>query len=199
MKKQKKGVWKRGKGLPRGAKVATISRLSKARFLAAFSRLGNITAAAEKARVSRRIVPHWREHDPAFSAAFDQAAVEATDRLEAEARRRAVDGVDEPVFHRGEEVATVKKYSDLLLIFLLKGALPSKYRERHEVTGAGGGPIELSAYVYLPSNGREAAGAELREAPAEVADFAQLPAPAATVHAAVELPPDGRANGGPRP
>ncbi len=35
------------------------------------------------------------------------------------------------------------KYSDTLLIFLMKGAMPDKYRERREVTGADGGPVKL--------------------------------------------------------
>ena len=34
-------------------------------------------------------------------------------------------------------------YSDTLLIFLLKGLRPQKYRERYEHTGANGGPIAI--------------------------------------------------------
>ena len=51
--------------------------------------------------------------------------------LEREARRRAVEGVEEPVgFYKGEPSAYVRKYSDTLLIFLMKGARPDKYRDR---------------------------------------------------------------------
>jgi hypothetical protein len=41
--------------------------------------------------------------------------------LEAEARRRAVQGWDEPVFHQGRKVGTIRKYSDRMLEILLKG------------------------------------------------------------------------------
>jgi hypothetical protein len=43
-------------------------------------------------------------------------------------------------------VATVKEYSDTLAIFLLKAHKPEKYREntRMELTGANGGPVQIS-------------------------------------------------------
>jgi hypothetical protein len=47
---------------------------------------------------------------------------EAADVLLAEARRRAIEGVEEPIMHQGQVVTTVRRYSDLLLIFLLKSA-----------------------------------------------------------------------------
>lgn len=50
--------------------------------------------------------------------------------LEDEAVRRAYVGVEEPLFYQGKQCGTVRKYSDTLLIFLLKGAKPAKYRER---------------------------------------------------------------------
>ena len=43
------------------------------------------------------------------------------DALEAEARRRAVEGVRKPVFYQGVICGWVGEYSDTLLIFLLKG------------------------------------------------------------------------------
>jgi hypothetical protein len=68
----------------------------------------------------------------------------AADRLEEEAWRRAVDGVDEPVgFYRGKPSAWVKRYSDTLLIFLLKALRPEKYRERYEHSGPEGGAIPV--------------------------------------------------------
>jgi hypothetical protein len=66
--------------------------------------------------------------------------------LEDEAHRRAFDGTLEPVFHQGDECGTVRKYSDTLAIFLLKAHAPDKYREssRMELTGANGGPVQIS-------------------------------------------------------
>ena len=40
---------------------------------------------------------------------------------------------------------TVQKYSDNLLMFLIKGAMPEKYRERYEITG-GSKPVQFLGY-----------------------------------------------------
>ncbi|WP_254240927.1 terminase [Achromobacter insolitus] len=83
--------------------------------------------------------------DEEFAKAWDQAIRIATLGLEDEARRRAQEGVDEPVFYLGSQCGTVRKYSDTLLIFLLK-AHDHKYREKTglELTGANGGPVQMS-------------------------------------------------------
>ena len=57
----------------------------------------------------------------------------AGDILEAEAHRRAVEGVEEPVgWYKGQAGGTVRRYSDVLLMFLLKGVLPERYKDRIE-------------------------------------------------------------------
>ena len=48
---------------------------------------------------------HWLENDPDYKAAFQYAYDDAIDLLEAEARRRIVEGIDRPVFHNGKKVA----------------------------------------------------------------------------------------------
>jgi len=40
-----------------------------------------------------------------------------------------------PVYHGGKRVGFIREYSDVLLIFLLKGLRPAKYRERVEHAG----------------------------------------------------------------
>jgi len=118
-------------------------------FLTAFAATGNIKAAAAIADIGRRTHYDWLSRDEAYRAAFADAVEEANDSLEAEARRRALDGVDEPVFGslgRGVgsgQIGTIRKFSDTLLIFLLKGARPEKYKERHEHSGPKGGPIAV--------------------------------------------------------
>lgn len=99
-------------------------------FLQSLASIGNISKACVAAQVSRQTVYRHRNSDPDFSAAWDEALEAAADLLEEEARRRAHDGWTEPVYQRGEHVGNVRKYSDTLLIFLLKGARPEKYRER---------------------------------------------------------------------
>ena len=41
----------------------------------------------------------------------------------------------------GKQVGTVKRYSDTLLMFLLKGRRPEKFKDRHELTGKDGEPV----------------------------------------------------------
>lgn len=126
----------------------------KKSFLAAFAEVGNITRAAELAGISRQAHYEWMRDDPDYPALFKEADQQACDRLEQEARRRAVQGVDEPVFYRGDECGTVRKYSDTLLIFLLKGAMPDKYKERGvtELTGKDGGPIKVKLEDFFNQN-----------------------------------------------
>lgn len=68
------------------------------------------------------------------------------ERLEGEADDRAVRGVMVPVVGRigdGQDgvIATERKPSDQLLMFRLKALAPDRYRERRELTGAGGKPL----------------------------------------------------------
>ena len=52
------------------------------------------------------------------------------DAFQEEAHRRAVQGIEKPVYQGGRLVGTVREYSDTLLIFLLKGLRPERYKER---------------------------------------------------------------------
>ena len=107
----------------------------RAPFLETLASTGNVSSAIAAADVSRWFVYEERKRDADFAADWDRALEDAADTLEFEARRRAVDGWDEPVYgslgqgHGSGQIGTVRKYSDTLLIFLMKGANPSKYRE----------------------------------------------------------------------
>lgn len=122
-------------------------RTWRAAFLLALSKTGNVSDACRASKKSRSWAYEQREADESFKRAWDEAMDQAVDALEAEARRRAVQGVDKPVFYKGKRVRTrVREYSDVLLIFLLKAARPDKYREnyRHEHAGPGGAPITVN-------------------------------------------------------
>jgi hypothetical protein len=126
-----------------------ILHFKKRAFLVAYSEVGNISQAAEIAGVSRQTHYDWLKDDPEYPALFRHAEKQACDRLEQEARRRAVEGVKKPVFHGGKQVGVVQEYSDTLLIFLMKGAMPHKYKDRiaSEQSGPGGGPIEMNVQM----------------------------------------------------
>lgn len=106
--------------------------------------------AAENAGVARKTIFNWRNEDPEFAAAWVEAVEEGTDKIEAEAYRRAVEGYERPVFQGGEEVGRVREYSDTLLTLLIKGRRPGQFNtERHQHVGGDGGPIETKADVTV--------------------------------------------------
>lgn len=93
----------------------SISAASKAAFLAAFSKCASVTESAQRVKLDRSNHYQWIRDDPEYAKAFEATRTEAADALEDEASRRAFAG------------------SDTLLIFLLKGMRPEKFRERSEV------------------------------------------------------------------
>ena len=115
----------------------------RARFLVALETTGVVRVAAEASGVSRATLYRWREEDPEFATSWDRAIDSAADALEAEARRRGVEGWDEPVFHQGVQVATIRRYSDRMLELLLKAHRPKLFRDsaKVELSGPHGGPV----------------------------------------------------------
>lgn len=99
-------------------------------FLEAFARLGNVSGAARETHILRKSHYDWMQ-DPTYAARFREAEKVAADALIQEARRRALEGTDRPVFQGGAQVGSVREYSDPLLMFLMKGAMPNVYRERY--------------------------------------------------------------------
>jgi hypothetical protein len=145
-------------GNTRRHKFRITGRRSR-RFLEALAETGNVTAAAA-AGISRGGAYDHRQIDEAFAAAWAEAEQVAADKLEAEAWRRAVDGVSEPVISMGKLVrdendqpVTIRRYSDNLLALLLRAHRPEKFRERapHEHTGT----FSLEQIVLLALEKRE--------------------------------------------
>ena len=98
-------------------------------FLTQLSINGNVSAACDAANISRDLVYDKRKDDPVFKAQWDTALEIACDSLEAEAWRRAVNGVNSAIYSQGKYVADEVKYSDTLMQTLLKAHRPAKYRE----------------------------------------------------------------------
>ena len=113
-------------------------------FLNAYQAISTISGAAAQTGIARQTHYKWLEKDAAYAARFTQADDIATERLEQEARRRAMVGVEEPVYYRGQPVGAVRKYSDVLLIFLLKARRPEVYRERHDVQTSGSQDVRVT-------------------------------------------------------
>ena len=115
------------------------------KFLRELARTGNVTAAARKIGSSRSRACQLQRDDKEFRKLCKRALKEAADNLEREAFRRAVEGVEEPVFFMGTQVDTVRKYSDSLLTLLLKHTKRSKYMDRTETTLKGGIDVRRKA------------------------------------------------------
>ena len=102
-------------------------------FLALVAKGYTVTDAVKQVGLSRRAVYYLRDRDPDFAERLREAYEASSELLEAGAFQRAmgrdeVTGVDkdgQPIF--------IKKYSDVLLIFLLKARKPEVYRDRVDV------------------------------------------------------------------
>lgn len=123
-------------------------------FLAAIAKMPNVSWAAKAAKIRREL--HYRrlKTDPAYEAAFEEAWAMGCGYLEDLAMTRAVDGVEEPVFWQGEECGTITRYYHME--FLLRGAMPEKYRERVEHSGVNGKPIEAKLEVVFVTPAKHA-------------------------------------------
>lgn len=128
-------------------------------FLQAYRVCGTIRRAAIAAEIDRTTHYEWLKQDE-YAAAFAQAQEDATDYLEDEARRRAAEGtrvlkftkdgspIPNPFWKEGdpesEKYYVEHVYSDKLMDLLLRGNRPRKFANRHEVTGADGGPLDVN-------------------------------------------------------
>lgn len=90
---------------------------TKADFLSRLRAGRTVSEAAKATGTHRRTFYDWRDQDPEFRQAWEDAITESVEVLEAEVRRRALDKTD--------------KSSHLLLMFLLKKHDPT-YRENYK-------------------------------------------------------------------
>jgi hypothetical protein len=148
--------------MPKKVKALSDRRTVKKRqadFLAQFMELAAVSPACRKAKVPRGNIYLWQKNDLEFKQAFDEACVVANAALEDEAIRRGYEGVLKPIYQGGKKVGTVREYSDTLLIFLMKGRMPEKYKDRvaNEHTGKDGAPIhtEVKHTVVFKKYGQD--------------------------------------------
>jgi hypothetical protein len=111
-----------------------ISDTKKRRFLAAFAHLGQREAAAASVGIDSRTHRYWMQKDLVYAEGFKRAEAFVADRIEDEIFRRGIGGWEDPVYWQGAQVGTIRRYSDTLLIFAAKGAMPAKYKDRVDQT-----------------------------------------------------------------
>jgi hypothetical protein len=128
------------------------------RFLEELRARGAVSYACEAAGVHRSTVYRRRDEDEAFRTAWKEAESDAIDALALEARRRAVAGTEEPVFYQGQPVGAITRYSDNLLMFLLRAHRPEMYSERQRLEHSGkieNPGISIRQLIALMSDGDE--------------------------------------------
>ena len=123
-------------------------------FLAAYAHTGNVTRAAKAANISTECHYKRLKADPTYRLAFEQADIVATGLLEDESTRRAVQGVREGIYWQGVRIGSKLVYSDGLMMFLLRGRRPEKYRESVKVEhgGKNGAPIAIEVVFRKPDD-----------------------------------------------
>jgi hypothetical protein len=118
-------------------------------FLKAFEDSGCIRRAAKAAGITREAHYKWLRDD-AYEAAFKESQRAAGDYLESEAVQRATKGWLEPILYQGQVCAHVRRYSDGLLMMLLRAAMPEKYGvQRKEISGPQRTPTQARVEVVI--------------------------------------------------
>lgn len=119
-------------------------------FIKRLCETGNVSAACRRAKITRQNAYVARANDALFDVAWKEALEVATEALELEARRRAEKGVLDPVYHQGMQVGQIRKYSDTLMIFLLKAHKPDTYRDNQHVQHSGSVDLNIvKGYVGI--------------------------------------------------
>jgi hypothetical protein len=99
-------------------------------FITKLAEAPDVSGAAQAAGVDRRYVYRERDKNPEFLRRWDDALEQSLDRAEKEMYRRAVDGTEEPIYYQGDKVGSIRRFSDTLLIFMLKSRRRAIYGER---------------------------------------------------------------------
>ena len=108
-----------------------LDEITLQRYLHEVSRTGQLVASAYRVGVSYDSTLRAREN-PDYQKAVNEALDRYRDVIDAEIRRRGIEGSQEPVFYQGRIVGWVLKFSDALLIAHAKAHDP-RYRDRSEI------------------------------------------------------------------
>ena len=119
------------------------------RFCVALARYGTVTHALIEAGMTFKEAYSWREQNPEFKKAWDNALVISTDIVELAARQRAIHGVSrfqvsagKVVMHNDQPVM-ITEYSDRLLEVILKGRRRDVYGDQVTHRGDPTAPINI--------------------------------------------------------
>ena len=123
----------------------------------------SVTKACDQIGITPRQAYAHRNAYTEFADQWDDALEAGADALEDVAIKRAVEGYTRPIYQQGIKVGQEQVYNENLLMFMLKGKKPEKYRERHDLTSGGQDLIqgfakaltELPKYAVIPATAKK--------------------------------------------
>jgi hypothetical protein len=115
-----------------------LSPERQADFLAALAATGSVSNAAAAVGVSRTAIYRLRNspQGAAFRSRWAKALREAVAVLAEAAFDRALHGISEPVWYKGEQIGERVRYDNRLLMFLLRSHDPATYAPPPRPSGA---------------------------------------------------------------
>lgn len=103
-----------------------------------------VRRACKISGLNRTAAEALRQRCPTFAKLWDNAVEDVTDSLEEAGLMRAIEGVEKPVWYKGECVGYERVYSDSILTMMLAGRRSQVYKPRSatELSGPDGAPIQ---------------------------------------------------------
>lgn len=121
------------------------------KYIEALRATGLEATARGIAQVSRRQVLDAMESDAEFAEAVKDAMAKWADKLEEEAYRRGVTGIEKGIYYQGVKTDTEMQYSDTLLVTMLKAKRGDEYGDKRQITGANGEPLTVNIRTFAPT------------------------------------------------
>ena len=140
-------------------------------FIALLAETGSVRAACRQLGVGECQIYKLRNHPEAasFRAAWEAALDCGMARIEDTAMDRALNGIETPVFYRGEQVGTRPVYNDRLLMFLLNNRASARFARGNNgrITGKAAATISPREQERLKKQWRKEWEAEQRNVSVE--------------------------------
>ncbi len=107
---------------------------AKSAFIETLARTGEPALAAKACGFSLATCQNHARRDEEFAQAGFEALQAYRATIAAEIHRRAIEGVDEPVYQGGQLVGYKRRYSDALLLAHAKRHMPNDYGDKKTIT-----------------------------------------------------------------
>ena len=120
-------------------------------FLSLLGEIGNVSKCCEALGLCRNDMYVKRSKNKSFAKKWAVAKQLYIAKLEDESWRRAFEGIEKPLFYKGEQIKLddgtpyfERVYSDTLLMHRLNAERPDKYQYKHHIDGNLSGKFTFS-------------------------------------------------------